>query len=303
MNQDSTRFPILEPFQRFIRAEAAGGILLLVFAVVALVWANSPWAEAYFDVWKNYVTVGFGSAAISKPLLLWINDGLMAVFFFLVGLEIKREMLVGELSEGRKAAFPMAAALGGMLVPAGIYALVNGGTAFASGWGIPMATDIAFALGVLALLGSRVPLALKVFLTALAIVDDLGAVMVIALFYTSELATGALITAGALFVLLIALNRLGVQRTAVYVFFGIALWVAVLKSGVHATVAGVLLALTIPARRRLDTRDFMDRLSSYTERFGQTLPDEADPQSASDEQQDIIHSVEVAAKNAETPLV
>lgn len=303
MANDSSSFPILQPFQRFIRAEAAGGILLLIFAVVALVWANSPWADAYFNVWQTYVTVGFGSAGISKPLLLWINDGLMAVFFFLVGLEIKREMLVGELADARKAAFPMAAALGGMLVPAGIYALVNGGTAFASGWGIPMATDIAFALGVLALLGPRVPLALKVFLTALAIVDDLGAVLVIAIFYTSELATGALVTAGVLFVLLLGFNRLGVQRTAVYVFFGLALWVAVLKSGVHATVAGVLLALAIPARRRLDTQSFLDRLKSYTNRFGDTLPGEEDPKSASSEQQDIIHSVEIAAKNAETPLV
>ena len=175
---------LIRPFQRFFELEAASGLLLLAFAMAALVWANSPLAGSYFRLGQIPVTVDVGGYAIAKPLLLWINDGLMAIFFFLVGLEIKREVTVGELSDPQNAALCVAAALGGMLGPAGIYAVLNVGDAGAAGWGIPMATDIAFALGVLALLGPRVPLPLKVFVTAVAIVDDLGAVLVIALFYT-----------------------------------------------------------------------------------------------------------------------
>ncbi len=299
-NNDNSLF---SGFQSFFRTEAAGGILLLFFAVLAIVWANSPWADDYFNLWSTYVTTGFGGWEISKPLLLWVNDGLMAIFFFLVGLEIKREMLVGELADLKKAAFPMAAALGGMVVPALLYFSINGGTEFASGWGVPMATDIAFALGILALLGSRVPVSLKIFLTALAIVDDLGAVLVIALFYTSELAVGALLVAGATLAVLTTLNKMGVQRTAVYVFFGVILWVAVLKSGVHATVAGVLLAMTIPAKRRLDEKTFEERLQSLADRFRKAEGHPVYDNWVSGEQQDIIHAVEVSAKNAETPLV
>ena len=188
---------LLRPFQSFFKTEAAGGILLLAAAAVALVWANSPLVGAYNDLWGTYVTVGAGSFEISKPLLLWVNDGLMAIFFFVVGLEIKREVLAGELAEPRKAALAIAAALGGMVVPALLYTVVNLGSDKVTGWGIPMATDIAFALGVLALLGSRAPLALKVFLTAVAIVDDLGAVVVIALFYTAELNLAAAPTSSA----------------------------------------------------------------------------------------------------------
>ncbi len=247
-SEETSALPFIRPFQAFFRTEAASGVLLLALAVVALLWANSPWASAYFSLWDTLVTVSIGSAAISKPLLLWVNDGLMAIFFFLVGLEIKREILVGELSSPRQAALPLLAAVGGMVVPAGLYALVAGSTDYAAGWGIPMATDIAFALGVLALLGTRAPVALKIFLTALAIVDDLGAVLVIAFFYTSKLSVAALGVAAVFLALLVAANRLGIQRTAVYVILGLGLWVAVLKSGVHATIAGVLLALTIPAR-------------------------------------------------------
>lgn len=294
---------LISTFRSFFKTEAAGGVLLLLFAVLALVWANSPWADSYFGLWKTYVTAGVGSQEISKPLLLWVNDGLMAIFFFLVGLEIKREMLVGELADLKKAAFPMAAALGGMVVPALLYAAINGGTEFSSGWGVPMATDIAFALGVLALLGSRVPVSLKIFLTALAIVDDLGAVLVIAIFYTSELATGALLVAALTVIVLVILNRAGVQRTAVYVFLGLILWVAVLKSGVHATVAGVVLAMTIPARRRLDEKSFERKLHDLAQRFKNAEGHPIYDNWVSGEQQDIIHSVEVSAKKAETPLV
>jgi len=272
----------------------------MVCALAALVLANSPWADAYFDIWQTIVTVGAGSFAISKPLLLWINDGLMAIFFFVVGLEIKREVLVGELSSAKQMALPLAAALGGMVVPALLYLTLNAGTPTSSGWGIPMATDIAFALGVLALLGTRAPLALKIFLTALAIVDDLGAVLVIAFFYTSKLSLTALGVAGVVFLILMAMNRARVQRTAVYVVLGIILWVAFLKSGVHATIAGVLLAMTIPARRRIDAPVFYERVKAMMVEFAEDLkPGRTEPTT---DQRDAIQTIEVACEAVETPL-
>jgi NhaA family Na+:H+ antiporter len=292
--------PIIGPLQAFFRAEAAGGILLLVCAVVAFAWANSPFAASYFDVWQTTVTVGAGSFVISKALLLWINDGLMAIFFLLVGLEIKREVLGGELSNPKSAALAVAAAFGGMAIPALAYVLLNAGGPGSAGWGIPMATDIAFALGVLALLGPRVPLALKVFLTALAIVDDLGAVLVIALFYTAEVSTVALMWAGGFLAALVVLNRLGVMKTAVYMILGLGLWLAFLKSGVHATVAGVLLALTIPVHRRLDAPDFLDRARDYLRSFSEDVqPGETEPTL---QQQNAIFALENACEQAETPL-
>ena len=242
----------LRPFQQFAHEESAGGIVLLACTVVALVWANSAWAGSYEHLWEQPLAV----AGLTLSLHHWINDGLMAVFFFVVGLEIKREFLVGELASARQAAFPMAGAVGGMVFPALIYVSLNAGGTGAAGWGIPMATDIAFALGVLALLGSRVPLALKVFLAALAIVDDIGAVLVIALFYTADLSWTALGWAGGVLALLAFGNRAGVRHPVPYAVFGIALWVAVLQSGIHATVAGVLLAMTIPARTRIDAGEF-----------------------------------------------
>lgn len=251
---DDPEFPpvpadaLLNPFREFAKIEASGGILLFACAVVALVWANSPLSAAYESLFGTYVTVGYGEWELHKPLLLWVNDGLMAVFFLLVGLEIKRELLTGELATPRKAALPIVAAVGGMVVPAGLYFALNRSGTGAAGWGIPMATDIAFALAVVMALGRRVPLALKVFLTAIAIVDDLGAVLVIALFYTSDVSTQALSVAGASLVALFIVNRAGFRSFLPYMIFGLVLWVAVLKSGVHATVAGVLLAFTIPAR-------------------------------------------------------
>lgn len=238
---------VLRPFQEFAALEASGGILLFACAVVALLWANSPFRAAYETLWHTKLSVFVGDAGLSKPLFLWVNDGLMAVFFFVVGLEIKRELLTGELKSPRQAALPLAAALGGMFVPAGIYAALNAGTPGAAGWGIPMATDIAFALGVLSLLGSRAPMALKVFLTALAIIDDLGAVLVIAFFYTAEISATSLSLAAGLLAVLFLLNRAGFHNCGVYAFVGFWLWLAILKSGVHATIAGVLIALTIPA--------------------------------------------------------
>jgi NhaA family Na+:H+ antiporter len=247
-------------FRRFAALEAASGILLLGCAILALVWANSPLADSYARLFGTRLTLGWGALALGKPLLLWINDGLMAVFFLVVGLEIKRELLVGELASPRQAALPVAAAAGGMLLPAGIYAALNAGGPGCAGWGIPMATDIAFALGVLALLGPRAPASLKVFLAALAIADDLGAVLVIALFYTGDLSWPALGAAGGFLAALALANAAGAQRWAAYAALGLGLWVAVLKSGVHPTVAGVLLAMTIPSRARPGAEPLLARL-------------------------------------------
>ena len=303
MAQSSTPLsdnPLVRPIQVFMRMEAAGGILLLICAVVAIVWANSPAAPSYFGLWDTIVTVGAGSFIISKPLLLWINDGLMAVFFFVVGLEIKREILVGELSSPKKAGLALAAAIGGMVVPAGLYAIINWGDVGIDGWGIPMATDIAFALGVLALLGKRAPLSLKIFLTALAIVDDLGAVLVIALFYTAKVSTTYLIYAGVVLALLTIGSRLGIRRTAFFTFLGIILWVLFLKSGVHATVAGVLLALTIPARRLIDTSKFFATGEELIQRFGQDVaPGKSHPTA---DQMDAVYALESSVENIDTPL-
>jgi Na+:H+ antiporter, NhaA family len=248
---------ILGPFKRFIHAETSGGIILLIATILALVWANSPWSGSYHHLWELPLGFRLGDWTFSMSLHHFINDALMAVFFLFVGLEIKREMLVGELASIRAAALPIAAAAGGMIVPALLYTAVNLGGEGVSGWGIPMATDIAFALGILALMGPRVPLGLKVFLAALAIVDDLGAVLVIAIFYTADLDLGALAGSAAVFIALLAMNRLGVRHAAAYGFVGLFLWFAVLASGIHATVAGVLLALAIPARTRIDTHEFL----------------------------------------------
>jgi NhaA family Na+:H+ antiporter len=226
--------------------EALGGAALIACAVVALAWANSPWASVYFGLLHTEVPVRVGGFHLELSLLHWINDLVMAVFFLVVGLEIKRELLAGELAEPRRAALPVAGALGGMLVPALIYAALNAGGAAARGWGIPMATDIAFSLGVLALLGERVPRGLTVFLTALAIVDDLGAVAVIAIFYTAQLDLGALAIAGVIGAFLLALGLRGVRRLAPYLVLAPFLWLFMFRSGVHATIAGVVLGIAVP---------------------------------------------------------
>jgi Na+:H+ antiporter, NhaA family len=267
---------LLSPFGRFMATETSGGIVLLVCTAIAVIWANSAWAGAYHHLWETEVTVGAGAWRLAYPLHHWINDGLMVVFFFMVGLEIKREVLVGELASPRKAALPIAGALGGMLVPAAIYTAFNAGGLGERGWGIPMATDIAFALGVLALLGPRTPVALKVFLAALAIADDIGAVLVIAVFYTEKLSLWAL-GLGLLILAAMALaNRLGVRRPAVYAILGVLVWLAFLKSGVHATVAGVLAAMTIPARTRINTREFLDRGRHILDEFDRAGREEPD---------------------------
>jgi len=292
---------ILSPFQEFFQQEASSGILLIVATVIALVWANSPWGESYIHLWETKLTISVGSFELSKDLIHWINDGLMAVFFFVVGLEIKREVMVGELASPRQAILPIIAAVGGMALPAGFYLLFNAGGTAQSGWGIPMATDIAFALGVLSLLGKRVPISLKVFLTAVAIVDDLGAVLVIALFYTSELVWVSLFVGGLFLIALIIVNRLGVRNPMIYSLLGLGLWVAFLKSGIHATIAGVLLAMTIPVKTRINTDEFYKHASFFLEEFrkhgkpGESVLTNKNQRAA-------IQAIEVAAEHAQTPL-
>ena len=235
--------------EEFFRLEAAGGVLLVVASIIALIWANTPWRASYTGLLNVPVGVHLGSLALDKPLLLWINDALMAIFFLLVGMEIKREVLQGELSSLQQAALPCVAAVGGMLGPALVYAAINWGDPVTMhGWAIPAATDIAFSLGVLALLGARAPSSLKIFLLALAIIDDLGAIIIIALFYTEDLSLLSLGLAAAGLLALIALNLAGVRRIAPYALVGIFLWVCVLKSGVHATLAGVALGFAVPLR-------------------------------------------------------
>ena len=235
--------------REFLRHEASAGLLLMATAALALVLDNSPLSPLYDRLVATPVSVQVGELEIDKPLLLWINDGLMAVFFLLVGLEIKREVLEGELSSRSQIMLPGIAALGGMAVPAAVYVAINwDNPGLLDGWAIPAATDIAFALGILALLGSRVPVALKVFLLALAIIDDLGAIIIIALYYTADLSLASLAVAAVGAVALVALNRSGVMRLAPYILIGIVMWVGVLKSGVHATLAGVVMAMAIPLR-------------------------------------------------------
>ncbi|KPK20257.1 MAG: sodium:proton antiporter [Betaproteobacteria bacterium SG8_41] len=240
---------MIETLRNFLKLEASGGIVLVIAAALAIITANSPLAGLYSLFIDLPVEIRIGPLHIAKPLLLWINDGFMAIFFFLIGLELKREVLDGELSDARKIVLPAFGAVGGMAVPAAIYAAFNWSDAVAlKGWAIPAATDIAFALGVLALLGSRVPLSLRVFLVTIAIFDDVGAIAIIALFYTSDLSLSALAVALALMVALLVLNRRGVTANAPYLLLGIVMWVSLLKSGVHATLAGIALALFIPMR-------------------------------------------------------
>lgn len=243
---------VVGPFQRFSRIEAASGILLLLASAVAIFWANSSWSDSYHGILNWELTVQVGQVfKLSKPIILWINDGFMAIFFFVVGLELKREIIVGELTSARQAALPILAALGGMLLPAIIFIVLQDGQPGREGWGIPMATDIAFSLGILSLLGKRVPLAFKVFLAAFAIVDDLGAVVVIAAFYSASIGWDYLLIAAVLFILLGISVRIGMRSGIVFLVVGGFVWYFVLKSGLHPTVAGVMLAFIVPVRRSL----------------------------------------------------
>lgn len=286
---------ITSPFIRFARMETAGGIVLLASTVLALAWSNSPWQHGYEQFFETHLSLRFGSFALTEKRHEWINDGLMSLFFFLVGLEIKREILVGELSSLRKAAFPFMAALGGMIVPAILYAAIVHDPDFRRGWAIPLSTDIAFALGLLTFFGSRVPLALRVFVTALAIVDDILAVAIIAIFYSNEIDYFSLGIGVGCVLVSAAMNMLGVRKPAIYTAIGIVVWWAVLKSGVHATVAGILLAFTIPSRTFLEKSEFLGQ--------GRRLLDnlEAAPPN-SPEEHSILDTLEQKVQLVESPL-
>jgi NhaA family Na+:H+ antiporter len=292
---------VVRPFQRFTAQEASAGIVLLACAIAALIWANSPWSHSYHELWDTHLKVGFADYTLDKPLHFWINDALMAVFFFVVGLEIKRAILVGELASPKRAALPIAAAVGGMAIPAALYAAVNVGGEGSSGWGIPMATDIAFSLGVLALLGSRIPISLKVFLTAFAIVDDIGAVAVIALFYTDEVAwTNVLVAVGLLGVLGL-LNWLGVRHAVVYTIVGLGVWLSFLTSGIHATVAGILIAATIPSSVRINPREFVEHGRAMLDQFERDIR-RTHSEHATIEQSAAVEELERACMDVESPL-
>lgn len=279
-------------FSQFLHNESIGGIILLICTIISLLCANVPQLGALHELWSKNAGIHVGDFSLSMSVGHWINDGLMAVFFFVVGLEIKREMLVGELSSFKHASLPIFAAVGGMIVPALLYTLFNGNGDFSNGWGIPMATDIAFAIGVLSLLGKRVPLGLKVFLTALAIVDDLGAIVVLAIFYPSHaLHFDMLLYAMAVVLVLYFFNRNKVNNMLFYIIPGILLWYLILKSGIHATIAGVILAMTIPSRTVINEVKFMVQVRYLLEKFKNASNSEVEVL-ANPRQQHIIHRID-----------
>ena len=260
---------ILSPFQKFVKIESFSGILLLTATIIALVWANSPIGDSYHSIWQYKIGFTTEGLELTKPLILWINDGLMAVFFFLIGLEIKREILIGELNSVKKIAFPLVGAFGGMLAPVLLYLVLNQNPETVKGWGIPMATDIAFSLAILKLLGNRVPLSLKLFLTAFAIVDDIGAVLVIAIFYSASIKVGLLLAALILLGILYFMSFKGYYSKYLLILFGIIIWILFLKSGIHPTIAGILLAFSVPVRQKIDTPTFIDNLLKITNNIKQ----------------------------------
>jgi len=286
---------------RFTKNTAFPGILLVVIAIAAIIWANSSAGSFYFELWQNKITIGFGDVVISKPLLHWINDGLMAMFFFVIGLEIKREVIAGELSTWKKAAMPVFAALGGMIIPSLIYICFNYGKPSSNGWGIPMATDIAFSLGILALLGKRVPLALKIFLTAFAIVDDLGAVLVIAFFYSSKIILSNVALGGIFLGIMILMNWAGVRNKIAYAIPGIlGIWVAFLLSGVHATIAGVLAAFVIPASTEINKAGFKQTMVNLAN--GIRVFKKKDIPFLTKEEQQVVTAIKETCERYEPPL-
>ena len=290
---------LARPFQIFAAHKLSGAVLLLAATVVAVAWANSPWAGFYHHWLQAKLAFSIGPFDLNKSVSHWIDDGLMGIFFFVVGLEIKRELLAGELTDPRKAALPVLAAVGGMVVPALVYFAFNGSGPFARGWGIPMATDIAFALGILAVF--PVPLSLKIFLTALAIVDDIGAIVVVAIFYTDAIAAGSLLIGALLLGMSVAANAIGVRNPIIYFLIGCAIWVAFYQSGVHATLAGVLMALTIPARTVINPQQLHDRTRALLKQLRDTgLP--AERRLLTNRQHHIVLSMERLTEHATAPL-
>ncbi|MXV37966.1 Na+/H+ antiporter NhaA [Flavobacteriaceae bacterium Ap0902] len=291
---------IITPLQKFVNIESFAGILLLAATIIALFWANSPFGSSYTALWQHELGFSTPILEIEKPLILWVNDGLMAVFFFLIGLEIKRELLIGELNSIKKIAFPLFGALGGMLIPVMFFLLINQNPETTKGWGIPMATDIAFSLAVLKVLGKRIPLSLIIFLTAFAIVDDLGAVMVIALFYSGELHLELLGYASILLAILYYLSYKEVYFKYLSTAFGVIVWILFLKSGIHPTLAGILMAFSVPIRQKILTREFIAELETITQNIKQAkvLNDEI----LSNEQIIEIDNLEDLTEKYQSPL-
>ncbi len=305
MKNDALDFSIFSPIKSFVKKSSFSAILLFSSAFMALLLANSP-ANAFIERLLS-LELGFtiGNFSIYKPLLLWINDGLMSVFFFVIGLELKRELIAGQLSNPKNIAMPLVGAVGGMLIPGLIYFLINrpvGGEAL-NGWGIPMATDIAFALGVIYLLGSRVPIQLKVFLTALAIIDDIGAVAIVALFYTSEISVLYLSIGFFFLLIMFVLNRYGIRNVLIYAVLGIGgVWLAFLLSGVHATIAAVLAAFAIPATRAIDKKKYIASVKSLTEKLQIAKKAEKEKYLLSSDEENIIGEIKRVSSNAMSPL-
>jgi len=258
---------IKEPINQFIRLETSSSIILFSASIFAIVLANSPLGPDFLGFWKEYISINLPGFELSKPLYKWINDGLMAIFFFVIGLEIKREILTGELSHIKKASLPLFAAIGGMIIPAILFTVLNSGNAGGEGWGIPMAADIAFSLGILTMLGKRVPSGMKVFLMAFAIIDDLGAVLVIAFFYSTNLIWSNIFIGLGIVAVLMLLSHFNYYSKYLFFIAGLIVWVLFLKSGIHATIAGVLMALTIPLNRKTDTHLFYNRSKELLDKF------------------------------------
>src|SRR5690554_5528781 len=292
-----------KPIQKFIQNQKSGGIILGISVIIALILANSPLADSYFEVLKYKVALTFNNNSfIDLSILHWVNDGLMAIFIYIVGLEINRVIVGIELSNARKTLLLIGAAMGGMLIPAAIYFLLNPSGEMSNGWGIPMATDIAFALGILYLLGSRIPLSLKIFLTALAIIDDLGAVLVIALFYTSEISIISLLVGLGIVLIMFIANRMGVRNVVFYAVLGIlGVWVAFLLSGVHATIAAVLAAFTIPADVSIKENTYIKKVQGYLNQFKAIDPDDKIP-TLTNEQLHLLEDIKISTKQAMPPL-
>lgn len=289
------------PVESFINKSTSGSIILLVFTIIALLWANSPWQDSYHTFWHETFSIGFENSdyIISKPLYLWVNDGLMTIFFFYVGLEIKRELLAGELTSMRKASMPVFAAIGGVLVPIALFFILNDQERGSSGWGIPMATDIAFSLGILNLLGKRVPISLKIFLTAFAIIDDIAAILVIAFFYSHEIQFNYLLIAGAILAFLAFLAYQKFHSKYLLLICSIAVWILFLKSGIHPTIAGVLLAFVIPATRNVKLDNFFTEIRDSLNIFKKT---KSKGLVLSDKQQDAVDNINVITDRVQSPM-
>lgn len=293
---------ILNPINQFIKLETSSSIILFGSTIAALILANSPLGNQFLNFWKNYITISIPGLELSKPIYKWINDGLMAIFFFLIGLEIKREILTGELSHIKKASLPIFAAVGGMLAPAILFSILNKGNAGSEGWGIPMAADIAFSLGILMLIGKRVPQGIKIFLMAFAIIDDLGAVLIIAFFYSSHLIWANIFIGLGIVAALCVLSRF--NNYSKYIFFigGVIVWILFLKSGIHATIAGVLMALTIPLRRKTDTKSFIKRGKEMGTIFAEECNTQGEKTVLSKKQLHAIDEIRTLAEDTTSPL-